>query len=74
MPRVEGPCLERSQILWVQRMEGGVRRVWDAPALGAGGAAAQVEGARGPLWVVILSWPFHTQEPCYPLQQDELHL
>ena len=74
MPRVEGPCLEGSQVLRVQRMQDGVRWVWDAPALGARGAAPQVWGARGPLWVVILSRPLHTQEPCNPLQQDELHL
>lgn len=74
VPRVEGPCLERGQVLWVQRMEGGVLRVRDAAALGTRGAAPQVGGAGGPLWVVILSRSLHTQEPGDPLQQDELHL
>lgn len=66
--------MEVPQILWVQWMKVMVRRVWDAAALGARGAAAQVGSAGGPLRFVILSWPLHPQEPGNPLQQNELNL
>lgn len=71
---MEGPRVKRCQVLWVQVMKGGVRRVWDAAALRSRGAAPQVGGTRGPLGVVVLSRPLHAQEPRNPLQQDEPYL
>lgn len=66
--------MEGCQALRVQRVQGVIRRVRDAAALRARGAAAQVGGAGRPLGVVVLSRPLHSQEPGDPLQQDELHL
>lgn len=71
---MQGSRLERSQVLRVQRVEGGVWRVGNAAALGARGAAAEVGGARRSLGVVVLARSLHTQEPRDPLQQDEAHL
>lgn len=67
-------CVERSQALRVQGVEAVIRGVRDAAALGARGAAAQVGGAGGPLWAVVLTRSLHTQEPGDPLQQNQLHL
>lgn len=74
LPSVEASRLERGQALRVQGVEEVIRRVRDAAALGARGAAAQVGGAGGPLWALILARSLHTQEPGDPLQQDQLDL
>lgn len=66
--------MKRSQVLRVQMMKVGVRRVRDAATLRARGAAPQVGGTRGPLGVVVLSRTLHAQEPGDPLQQDEPYL
>lgn len=74
LPCGEASCLERSQTLRVQGVEAVIRRVRDAAALGARGAAAQVGGAGGPLWAVVLARSLHTQEPGDPLEQNQLNL